>query len=101
MGALELPSNMPSRSTSDKMAGPEEPEPDGEEDDLTASGELRQRKKARTRQNFSWRQVSVLEQVFEIDPVPSPVRTSAADGLLALCDAPSAAAPPAPTGVAS
>jgi len=74
------------------MSDLEEPEPDGEEDDLTASGELRQRKKARTRQNFSWRQVSVLEQVFEIDPVPCPVRTS--NGLLALCAPPLPPRPP-------
>lgn len=47
---------------------------------LAANGEPRQRKKARTRQNFSWRQVSVLEQVFEIGPLPSPVR--ARPGLL-------------------
>eukprot|EP00967_Tisochrysis_lutea_P001281 scaffold1701_cov35-Tisochrysis_lutea.AAC.2 len=41
--------------------------------ELTVNGEPRQRKRARTRQNFSWRQVSVLEQVFEIGPLPSPV----------------------------
>ena len=32
------------------------------------------REKPRTRQNFSWRQVSVLEQVFETDPLPRQVR---------------------------
>ena len=32
----------------------------------------------RTRQNFSWRQISVLEQVFELGPVPSPVRPPSA-----------------------
>ena len=30
-------------------------------------------KKTRNRQNFTWRQVSVLEQVFETDPLPWPV----------------------------
>ena len=30
-------------------------------------------KKTRNRQNFTWRQVSVLEQVFETEPLPWPV----------------------------
>ena len=34
-------------------------------------------KKVRNRQNFVWRQVSVLEQVFETEPLPRPVSTQA------------------------
>jgi hypothetical protein len=51
--------------------------------ELTANGVPRQRKKVRTRQNFSWRQVTVLEQVFEIGPLPSPVHARAAARLCA------------------
>ena len=31
-------------------------------------------KKSRPRQNFTWEQLAVLEQVFENDPLPWPVR---------------------------
>ena len=37
-------------------------------------GEQPPAKRTRNRQNFSWRQLSVLEQVFETDPLPRPVR---------------------------
>ena len=30
-------------------------------------------KKSRPRQNFTWHQLSILEQVFETDPLPWPV----------------------------
>ena len=36
-------------------------------------------KTTRSRQNFSWRQIAVLEQVFEMDPLPRQVRCSVAD----------------------
>ena len=42
-----------------------------DEDDLMDAPKA---KGARKRQNFSWRQISVLEQVFETDPLPRPVR---------------------------
>jgi TolA-binding protein len=43
-------------------------EPDGEDEP---------RKKGRTRQNFTWRQVSILEQVFDADPRPRQALRSA------------------------
>lgn len=33
-------------------------------------------KKSRPRQNFTWEQLAVLEQVFENDPLPWPVRAA-------------------------
>ena len=34
---------------------------------------IRSARGSRTRQSFTWRQVSVLEQVFEVDPLPRQV----------------------------
>ena len=45
---------------------------DDEDQEQLAPGAKR-RRNSRTRMSFTWRQVSVLEQVFEIDPLPRQV----------------------------
>ena len=44
---------------------PQPPAPGGDDDGVL--------KKSRPRQNFTWHQLSILEQVFETDPLPWPV----------------------------
>jgi len=79
---------------------------EGEDEDREEgvdSEEPPQRKRvARTRQNFCWRQISVLEQVFELGPLPCQVRATraprpASSTPTSLCSAVAPRHPPVPS----
>jgi hypothetical protein len=67
-GTVEWTTEAASAAAECTVLIPSKDSDDGPQDDADSGAG-----KARTRQNFSWRQVSVLEQVFEKDPLPRQV----------------------------